>query len=287
MTDTFDKVLNKTSIEPRPVIFVSDRTGITAENLGHALLTQFSSMKFQHHSMPFIDSEEKARIAADMINRIAKTTQQKPLVFSTIIDDAYRKIIAGTEVHVIDFFDAFIKPLEIELCAQSSHAEGLSHGISNERVYMSRMDAVNYALKNDDGISTKEFKDADVILVGVSRSGKTPTCLYLAMQFGLRAANYPLTEFDMANGNLPKTLEPYRNKLFGLLINAERLRAIREIRRPSSTYSSPVQCQKETRLINALFEFENILRIDSSHISVEEIATSIIQMMKITRPPIY
>jgi regulator of PEP synthase PpsR (kinase-PPPase family) len=270
-----------------PVFFVSDRTGITAENLGHALLTQFSSMNFEHHSVPFINSEEKARLAAEKINQIAQTSQQRPLVFSTIIDDSYRNIIAATQSHLIDFFDAFIKPLEVELCTPSSHAEGLSHGISNERVYMSRMDAVNYALKNDDGISTKEYKDADVILVGVSRSGKTPTCLYLAMQFGLRAANYPLTEADMMHGNLPETLKPYRHKLFGLMINAERLRAIREIRKPNSNYSSLVQCQKETRLINSLIEVENIRRIDSSHISVEEIATSIIQMMGISRPPIY
>ena len=271
----------------RPVFFVSDRTGITAENLGHALLTQFSSIKFSHHSIPFIDSEEKAHLAADTINKIAKTSAHKPLVFSTIIDDTYRTIVSNTQSHLIDFFDAFIKPLEIELCTKSSHAEGLSHGISNEGVYMSRMDAVNYALKNDDGVSTKEYDNADVILVGVSRSGKTPTCLYLAMQFGLRAANYPLTETDMSNGVLPKALQPYRDKLFGLMINAERLRAIREIRRQNSSYSSLAQCQKETRLIRLLFETEQIRRIDSTHISVEEIATSIIQLMKIDRPPIY
>ncbi len=271
----------------RPVFFVSDRTGITAENLGHALLTQFSSIKFDHHSIPFIDSEEKAHLAADTINEIAKTSAQKPLVFSTIIDSTYRIIVSNTQSHLIDFFDTFIKPLEIELCTQSSHAEGLSHGISNEGVYMSRMDAVNYALKNDDGVSTKEYGNADVILVGVSRSGKTPTCLYLAMQFGLRAANYPLTETDMNSGVLPKALQPYRDKLFGLMINAERLRAIREMRRQNSNYSSLSQCQKETRLIRLLFEAEKIRRIDSTHISVEEIATYIIQLMKIDRPAIY
>ena len=286
MTNASDNIVSNMDI-PRPVFFVSDRTGITAESLGHALLTQFSSMNFEHHSLPFINSEEKAISAADTINQIAQTSQHQPLVFSTIINDVYRKIIGNTNSHLIDFFDAFINPLEIELCTKSSHAEGLSHGISNERVYMTRMDAVNYALKNDDGISTKEYKGADVILIGVSRSGKTPTCLYLAMQFGLRAANYPLTEFDMTKGNLPKILKPYRNKLFGLMINAERLHAIREIRRPDSEYSSFIQCQKETRLINSLFDVENIRRIDSSHISVEEIATSIIQLMKINRPPIY
>ncbi len=271
----------------RPVFFVSDRTGITAENLGHALLTQFTSIKFEHHSLPFIDSEEKAQLAVDSINMIAQTSHQKPLVFSTLIDDDYRKIIAVSNAYIIDFFDTFIKPLEQELCTPSSHAQGLSHGISNEVVYMSRMEAVNFALKNDDGTSTREYHNADVILIGVSRSGKTPTCLYLAMQFGLRAANYPLLDIDMADGRLPEILLPYRNKLFGLTISAERLRMIREIRRQNSEYASMAQCRKETRMVQLLFEQENVSCIDSSHISVEEIATSIIQLMKINRPPIY
>jgi hypothetical protein len=271
----------------RPVFFVSDRTGITAENLGHALLTQFGTIKFEHHSLPFIDSSAKAQLAADTINKVAQTSQYKPLVFCTLIDNSYRKIINHTQSHIIDFFDAFIKPLETELGTPSSHAEGLSHGISNEGVYMSRMDAVNYALKNDDGISTKEYIDADVILIGVSRSGKTPTCLYLAMQFGLRAANYPLTEADMINGFLPKILQPYRDRIFALIINAPRLHTIRESRRQHSQYASMQQCQKESRLINLLLEQENINSLDSSHISVEEIATSIIQLMKINRPSIY
>ncbi len=271
----------------RPVFFVSDRTGITAENLGHALLTQFNAIKFEHHSLPFIDSEEKAREAARTINRVAETSENQPLVFSTLIDDVHRRIIASTHAHIIDFFDAFIKPLEEELHTPSSRAEGLLHGISNEVVYMSRMDAINFALKNDDGASTREYKHADVILIGVSRSGKTPTCLYLAMQFGLCAANYPLTESDLEKGFLPEALQPYRDKLFGLVINAERLRMIREMRRKNSEYSSLAQCQKETRLIRSLFEQEKIHNIDSSQISVEEIATSIIQLMKINRPPIY
>ena len=271
----------------RPVFFVSDRTGITAENLGHALLTQFGSIKFEHYSLPFINSEKKALLAAKTINKVAKISPNKPLVFSTLIDDDYRKIITATDSHIIDFFDTYIKPLELELCTPPIHTEGLSHGFSNEVVYMSRMDAINFALSNDDGASTKDYANADVILVGVSRSGKTPTCLYLAMQFGLCAANYPLTESDMIGGSLPAVLQPYRDKLFGLIINAERLRMIREIRRQNSKYASLAQCQKETRLIKLLFEQEKILSIDSSQISVEEIATSIIQLMKINRPPIY
>lgn len=271
----------------QPVFFISDRTGITAENLGHALLTQFNSINFECHSLSFINSEDSAHQAARTIKQAAETSQCQPLIFSTLIDQSCRAIIADTQAHIIDFFDTFIKPLEIKLDTQSNHSTGLSHGISNEVVYMSRMDAVNYALKNDDGISTKEYKDADIILIGVSRSGKTPTCLYLAMQFGLRAANYPLTESDMETGHLPTSLKPYRNKLFGLMINAERLCTIRNIRKQNSDYASFGQCQKETRMIKSLLDIENLPYIDSSHISVEEIATSIIQLMKIDRPPIY
>ena len=276
-----------TASQSRPVFFISDRTGITAENLGHALLTQFTSIKFEHHSLPFIDSAEKARLAAAAINQSAQAAGCTPLIFSTLIDETFRSIIADTQSHVIDFFGTFINTLEIELHTQSSRAEGLSHGISNEVVYMSRMDAINFALKNDDGVSTREYKNADVILIGVSRSGKTPTCLYLAMQFGLRAANYPLTVADMSGGTLPKILQPYHSRILGLSINAERLRTIREIRRQNSEYASLAQCKKETRLINDLFQTENIPHIDSSHISVEEIATSVIQLMRIHRPSIY
>ncbi len=277
----------KQNITARAVFFVSDRTGITAENLGHTLLTQFGTIKFNYHSLPFIDSATKAHLAANKINEIAKTSHCKPLVFCTLIDNSYREIIKSTQAHTVDFFDAFIKPLETELCTVSSHAEGLSHGISDESVYMLRMDAVNYALKNDDGSSTKEYTNADVILIGVSRCGKTPTCLYLAMHFGLRAANYPLTESDMVSGCLPEILQPYRNKLFGLLINAQRLHTIRESRRQHSQYASIQQCQKESRLIHTLLQQENIIRLDSSHISVEEMATSIIQLMNINRPSLY
>ena len=275
------------TISSRPVFFVSDRTGITAENLGHALLTQFNTYEFIHHSLPFINTDTKAHQAAADINHAAEQSHTRPLVFSTLIDHSHRSIISDSNAYIIDFFKSYIHPLENELNTQSEQATGKSHGISNEAVYMSRMDAVNFTLRNDDGMTTKEYKDADIILTGVSRSGKTPTCLYLAMQFGLRAANYPLTEDDLNGEYLPAILQPYRKKLFGLLINAERLCTIRNIRKQNSDYASFSQCQKETRLVKSMLEIENIRHIDSSHISVEEIATSIIQQMKIERPSIY
>lgn len=271
----------------RTVFFVSDRTGITAENLGHALLTQFRSIRFEQHSLAYIDSVEKAKRAAELIEQSAQSSHCKPLVFSTLIDSEFRAIINQTNAHIIDLFDAFIAPLEAELHTPSSHAEGLSHGIDDENVYMSRMDAVNFALQNDDGASTKDYKDADVILVGVSRSGKTPTCLYLAMQFGLRASNYPLTEHDMQLGRLPTALGPYREKIIALKISAERLHKIREIRRHGSSYASLSQCKKEIRMLDTLLTQEQLDYLESSYISIEEIATSIIHKMNLTRPSYY
>lgn len=267
----------------RPVFFVSDRTGITSETLGHALLTQFGSVAFEYYSLPFITSEDKARKAVHEIREAGERSGLRPIVFSTMVKEDYKTIIAGCDAHLIDFFDAFIMPLEQELGMQSTHTSGLSHGVSDEAVYMQRIEAVNYALHNDDGVTTKHFNSAEIILIGASRSGKTPTCLYMGLQYGIRAANYPLTDIDVGNHRLPEVLEPYRDKLFGLIISPERLRSIRELRRPGSEYASLVQCQKEIREIKALYDEQGINYVDTSHVSVEEIAASILQQQKLKR----
>ena len=233
--------------------------------------------------MPFITSDDKARRAVRDITEAGEKSGQRPIVFSTMVKDDYKPIIAQCDAHIIDFFDAFIMPLEQELAIQSTHTSGLSHGISNEAVYMSRIDAVNYALHNDDGITTKHFNSAEIILIGASRSGKTPTCLYLGLQHAIRAANYPLTDVGVGHHKLPPVLEPYREKLFGLIISPDRLRSIRELRRPGSEYASLAQCQKEVREIKALYDQEGIHYVDTSHVSVEEIAATILQQQKLKR----
>lgn len=267
----------------RPVFFVSDRTGITSETLGHALLTQFNLVDFEYYSLPFITSTDKARKALKQICDAADKSGMRPIVFSTMVKDDYKPIIAECDAHIIDFFDAFIMPLEKELGTHSTHTSGLSHGISDEAVYMQRIDAVNYALHNDDGITAKHFDSAELILIGASRSGKTPTCLYLGLQYAIRAANYPLTEVDVNYQKLPSILEPFRDKLFGLIISPDRLRNIRELRRPGSEYASLAQCQKEVRGIKALLEQEGIKYVDTSHVSVEEIAAKILEKQKLKR----
>ena len=251
------------------------------------MLTQFGSIKFEHHSLPFITSEDKAKKAAHKICRAAEKSGLRPIVFSTLVDDRFKPIIEECDAHIIDYFDTFILPLEQELGIQSSHATGLSHGISNEAVYMSRIEAVNYALNNDDGVTAKHFNRAEIILIGASRSGKTPTCLYLGLQYGIRAANYPLTETDVEHIKLPRALLPFRDKLFGLLISPDRLRNIRELRRPGSEYASLAQCQMEMRASKALYEQEGIPYVDSSHVSIEEIAASITQQQKLKRSFLY
>lgn len=267
----------------RPVFFISDRTGITAETLGHALLTQFGDLNFDLKSLPFLNTEEKLKSAVQEICKTSATSKQRPLVFSTLVDDKLKRMLDKCDAHIIDFFGTFIMPLEKELGIHSSHTSGLSHGISNESIYMSRIESVNYALHNDDGITTKHFNSADIILIGASRSGKTPTCLYLGLQYGIRAANYPLTDADIDQNKLPKALEPYRDKLFGLTISPDRLRSIRELRKHGSQYASLEQCQKEVRAIKALYDHEKIKYVDTSHVSVEEIAASIMQIQQLKR----
>ncbi len=271
----------------RPVFFISDRTGITSETLGHTLLTQFGSLEFDHVTLPFINSCDKTRDAVEQINQAAHASNLPPLVFSTLIDEECKAILAKSKGHVIDFFDTFIQPLEGILEIESSHSTGLSHGISDDSRYMNRIDAVNYTLSNDDGASTKHYPSSDILIVGASRSGKTPTSLNLALHYGLRAANYPLTTDDILNGSLPDFLVPYKDKMFGLTINPERLHRIREKRRPGSDYASLKRCQEEVRTIEALFHHEDIPYIDTTHVSVEEICTTIIEKMSLERREIH
>lgn len=260
----------------RSVFFLSDRTGITAETLGHSLLTQFEDIEFRQSIVPFLDTVEKAHHTVARINRAAQEDGLKPLIFSTLLDDEIRAIIATSEGMVHDFFETFIDPLEKELGMHSAHAIGRSHGMGVYSDYKERIDAVNFALGNDDGSTMKDYPQADVILIGVSRTGKTPTCLYLALQYGIHAANYPIIEEDLESAHLPKILHEHKDKLFGLTIAPERLQQIRSERRPDSRYASLQQCRYEVRAVEAMYRAMNIPFLDTSAVSIEEIATTII-----------
>ena len=262
----------------RSVFFVSDGTGITAENLGQSLLTQFDQILFEKKSFPYVNSIEKAKLVVAAIVECHNTDQQKPLVFSTLVNEEIHDFIANSPCLLLDFFKAFINPLENELQIKSSHKIGKRYGVSSTQNYTQRIDAVNYAIMNDDGMNIDHFDEADFILIGVSRCGKTPTCLYSALQFGMYAANYPLTAEDVDKHYLPKCLQSYKNKLFGLIIDPHRLSQIRAERKPNSHYASLNQCQRELNLVSKLFKQENISYIDTTTRSIEEIATEILSV---------
>jgi [pyruvate, water dikinase]-phosphate phosphotransferase / [pyruvate, water dikinase] kinase len=260
----------------RTVFFVSDQTGVTAETLGHSLLTQFDGLKFRGVTVPFINTRDKAKECVRRINLTAEVEGSRPIVFATMVQDDLRDIISESHGLVLDFFGAFIGPMERELEIASSHATGMAHGVADRRSYTRRIDAMNYALEHDDGSSTRDYSKANIILVGVSRSGKTPTCLYIALRYGVFAANYPLTEEEFERGKLPAVLERYKDRLFGLTIAPQRLQQIRQERRPESNYASARQVSFELRSAEALFNRYGIGFIDTTECSVEEIASTVL-----------
>jgi len=267
----------------RTAFFISDGTGITAETLGKSLLSQFDGIEFERVTIPYVDSEEKAQDAKSKIQLKAAEDAQRPLVFDTVVNNEIRRIIASSNAFMCDVFGSYLEPLEAELATQSSYTVGRTHSILGDQRYMERIEAVHFALDNDDGARTRHYEQADIIIVGVSRCGKTPTCLYLGLQYGVRAANYPLTEDDIEDLDLPKCLKPYRKKLLGLTIDTDRLIAIRTERKANSKYASPRQCEMEVRGVEALFAKQGIPNINSTHYSVEEIASRLLVMSGLKR----
>ncbi|MFT5591346.1 MAG: regulator of PEP synthase PpsR (kinase-PPPase family) [Bradyrhizobium sp.] len=263
----------------RTVFFVSDGTGITAETFGHAVLTQFD-LRFRQVRMPFIDTAEKAHAAAQRINEAFKAEGKRPIIFSTLIQSELSKIIGLSNGMVMDLIQTFVKPLELELGVKSTHTVGRSHNIADSDEYKNRIEAINFSLAHDDGQSHKNLAMADVILVGVSRSGKTPTTLYLAMQYGIKAANYPLIPEDFERGKLPSGLLPYKAKIFGLSIAPDRLSEVRNERRPGSKYAAIENCRYEINEAEAMMRREGIRWMSSTAKSIEEIATMILQEIK-------
>lgn len=267
----------------RYAFFISDGTGITAETLGNSLLSQFESIDFQRVTIPYIDSEEKALSVVQDINKAQQESGQTAIVIDTIVNKNIRKVIDQAQAFKVDIFSTFLSPLERELGEKSSYTVGKSHQSALSDSYVARMDAINYALDNDDGARTRYYDEADIILVGVSRSGKTPSCLYMAMQFGIKAANYPLTEDDMDELELPECLKIRKEKLFGLTIDPDRLSAIRNERRANSRYASLKQCYHEVDEVEMLFERNNIPYLTTTDASVEEISTRIMAAAKLQR----
>jgi [pyruvate, water dikinase]-phosphate phosphotransferase / [pyruvate, water dikinase] kinase len=262
----------------RTVFFVSDGTGITAETFGNSILAQFPA-KPRHIRRPFIDTVEKAEEVVREINASAEHEGKRPIVFITLVNDVVRDALTaeGCKGLVLDMFRTFVEPLEIEFGVKSNHRVGRFSDVSKSHEYTERIEAINFSLAHDDGQSSRNLDIADVILVGVSRSGKTPTSLYLAMQHGIKAANYPLIPEDFERGQLPSSLAPYKKKCFGLTIDPTRLSQIRHERRPGSKYASLENCRQEVRDAESMMRREGISWLSSTHKSIEEIATTILR----------
>lgn len=267
----------------RSVFFISDGTAITAETLGHSLLAQFPNVKFDIHIIPYISSEEAATSVVAEINARALQDGEKPLVFDTLVDPYVREIINTASAVNLDVFEGLISKLSDELQVLPTTLVGQTHAVTDTASYKARIDAVHFALDNDDGARTRHYDKADLILIGVSRSGKTPTSIYLSLQFGIRVANYPLTEEDLDDNRLPAVLRPHKNKLFGLMIDADRLVAIRTERKANSRYASFSQCQMELRAIEGIYISEGIKYLNVSEMSIEEISTRVLQMTGLKR----
>jgi regulator of PEP synthase PpsR (kinase-PPPase family) len=267
----------------RTAFFVSDRTGITAEMLGHSLLSQFDGVRLNEVTLPFVDSLEKAQEVVKHINLQGKEDGARPVVISTLARTEIAQVIGQAEALFLDCFEIFISPLERELGLRASHAIGRTHNVADFVNYHRRIESVNYTLSHDDGLSNRDLSEADLVLVGVSRCGKTPTCLYLAMQFGISAANYPLIPEDFASMQLPTQLRPLRGKLHGLTIRPDRLQQIRNERRPGSRYATLANCEYEVREAEALMRQEGIPYLDATSKSIEELATTILHEAKLVR----
>jgi regulator of PEP synthase PpsR (kinase-PPPase family) len=265
----------------RTVFFVSDGTGITAETFGNSILAQFPA-KSRHVRRPFIDSVEKARSVRAEINATADAEGRRPVVFITLVNDAVRDVLTAPQCRglVLDMFRTFVEPLEVEFGVKSNHRVGRFSDAARSHEYHERIEAINFSLAHDDGQSSRNLARADVILVGVSRCGKTPTALYLAMQHGVKAANYPLIPEDFERACLPTPLAPHKGKCFGLTIDPDRLAQIRNERRPGSRYAALDNCRLEVREAESMMRREGIAWLSSTHKSIEEIATTILRDLR-------
>jgi len=267
----------------RSAFFISDRTGITAEMLGQSLLSQFDRVNFHRHTLPYVDTEEKARAVVMAIDEARRSDGVRPVVFSTLVNSQLRAMVHATDALILDFFEIFIAPLELELSERSSHTIGRSHSAANIENYDQRIAAVNYAMSHDDGVTEKGLDEAELILVGVSRSGKTPTSLYLALQFGIKAANYPVIPEDLAQMRLPPGVMAHKSKIWGLTIEPQRLHQIRSERRRDSRYASLANCRYEVQAAEALLRQNGIRFLDSTNMSIEELSTTILHQAHLVR----
>lgn len=262
----------------KDVYYVSDSTAILAEDMGRALLCQFDQTTFHEEKIPFIRSREEAQKAIEHI--LARSGGRFPLVFCTIMDENNRKILNSPQVEFFDIFGHFLNRLELCLEARALREPQVSrHG--NDMALARRVEAINYCLNHDDGSKIWEYDNAEIILLGVSRSGKTPVSVYLATQMGLKTANYPLTREDLERYALPKEIVRNRKKVIGLDTSPELLHKIREKRYSGSDYAKLSTCAAELSQAQQIFMRYSIKVLHTPGKSIEEISVQAMQLLGI------
>ncbi|OIR17714.1 phosphoenolpyruvate synthase regulatory protein [mine drainage metagenome] len=265
-------------MQERTVFFISDGTGITAGSLGK-LLEHFPNTHFKQVRMPFTDTLDKIQHAQEVILQATEQSGSRPVVVMTLGNIELRNALKESNAYFIDLFNTFIDPLSIELDQKPLRGAGIAHSVMGSS-YNDRMEAINFTLNHDDGMTHAGLEQAEVILIGVSRCGKTPTSVYLAMQYGVKAANYPLIPEDFERGTLPSVLHKHLNKIFGLTIKAERLHSVRTERRADSFYASLENCRNEITTAERLMREAGIPWADSTSRSIEELSTIILEKIR-------
>ena len=267
----------------RSVFYVSDHTGLTSEAVGRSLVSQFPQVEWNEQTLPYVIDDSSLQKAQEQIQEAFETDGMRPVVVSTIINTEMSKKLASTNALVVEVMGDLLSILEQDLGMEASGAVGKVHSTSNFANYERRIQAVQFSLDYDDGSNVEDLEGADVVLLGVSRSGKTPTCLYLAIQYGIKAGNVPLTPTELEDLTLPQPLLEMRNKLFGLDLQASRLTAIRQERLPGTSYASPENCTKEVEDVRELFRRHSVPHIDATWLSVEEIAVRVMEELNLSR----
>lgn len=266
----------------KDIYYISDSTGILITNLGQALLCQFPEISFHEEKIPYVKTIKEAQKTLEYI--LDKSRGRRPIIFSTIMDLEIRNLFRSPEVEFFDAFDYFLDPLEHCLEAKALRVPGFSrHG--DVLTMNKRVDAINYCLEHDDGTKVNEFDEADVILLGVSRAGKTPVSVYLATQMGLKAGNFPLTDEYLKEQRLPQSVVRNIKRAVALTTTPEMLRSIREKRYPDSKYAKIATCIEELQLAEEIFHHHKVPIISSAGKSIEEIATQVTQEIGLARKP--
>ena len=259
------------------VHLVSDATGETLNSIAKAALAQFEGQYVEEHSYALI------RSAKQLDRAMQNITTQKGLVFFTLVNPELRKELvarcAAADLPCLDVMEGPISMMRQYLGAAETHRPGAQHEVDQR--YLQRIEALNFTIQHDDGQALDSIDGAQVILVGASRTSKTPTCIYLAIR-GVRAANVPLVPGIALPSALLATKTPL---IVGLWASPDRLVQVRRNRLNTmgevrdTNYVDVDSVRNEVSATRRLFEQNDWPVIDISRRSVEETAAAVINLL--------